>query len=112
MKRINIRSLVKELLEDKSLIVNYIELQDGGFDLSVRIDELNAKLKTSEEIDNFIDEPTHIPTAECPNIHYVCPYCYSKNIQSMYGTIKLDGSGDSTHYICEDCHKEFDILKN
>ena len=75
----------------------------------VRIDE--EKLNTSKKIDNFMDEPTHIPTAEYPNIHYVCPHCYSKNIQSMYGTINLDGSGDSTHYICEDCHKEFEIKK-
>lgn len=110
---INIRSVVKELLENEYLIVSYNELKNG-FDLSVRIDEekLNTKLNTSEKIDNFMDELPHIDTAECPNMHYVCPHCYSKNIQAMYGTIKLDGSNQSTHYICEDCHKEFDILKN
>ena len=37
--RIDIRGLVKELLENKNLIVNYNELNDGGFDLSVRINE-------------------------------------------------------------------------
>lgn len=37
--RIDIRPLVKELLENENLIVNYNELNDGGFDLSVRINE-------------------------------------------------------------------------
>ena len=36
---INVRPLVKELLENENLIVSYVELNNGGFDLSVRIDE-------------------------------------------------------------------------
>lgn len=39
-----------------------------------------------------------------------CPYCGSYNIQSMYGTIILDGkTTKTTHYMCKDCHKEFDV---
>lgn len=67
--KITIRELVKELLEDKSLIVNYNEFQDGGFDLSVRVDE--EKLNTSEEIDKILDEPVEL----------TCPKCGSKNIK-------------------------------
>lgn len=37
----NARPFVKELLENENLIVSYVELNDGGFDLSVRIDEDN-----------------------------------------------------------------------
>ena len=106
--KIDIRSLVKELLENECLIVSYNELKNG-FDLSVRIDE--EKLNTAEKIDNFMDELPHIDTAEYPNIQYVCPHCYSKNIHCMYGTINLDGSNHRTHYICEDCHTEFDVSK-
>lgn len=35
---IRIRDLVKQLLDNEYLIVNYNENIDGGFDLSVRID--------------------------------------------------------------------------
>ena len=58
--RISIRHLVKELLENDYLIVNYNELKDGGFDLSVRIDE--------EELNKgILDEPekTNGITKEC-----------------------------------------------
>ena len=95
--KINIRELVKDLLENENLIVSYNELQDGGFDLSVRINE--EKLNTSEKIDEILDESTKIP----------CPRCGSKNIQSMYGTINIDGSGNLTHYICNNCREEFEI---
>jgi len=56
-----------------------------------------------------MDKPTYIHTAVNPNIQYVCPHCYSNKIHSMYGIINVDGSNLRTHYICEDCHKEFDI---
>lgn len=88
---INVRSLVKELLENKNLIVNYNELCDGGFDLSVRINE--------EELNSLEEEKTNS----------TCPYCGSNNVQSMYGTTYLDGINQRIHYICEDCHKEFDV---
>ena len=39
----------------------------------------------------------------------LCPHCYSSNIQSMYKTINLDGSNNRAHYICKDCHKEFEV---
>lgn len=67
--RITIRELVKELLENDYLIVGYIELQDGGFDLSVRINE--EKLNTSEKIDKILNEPVEL----------TCPKCGSKNIK-------------------------------
>lgn len=35
----DIRELVKELLEDRRLIISYIEFYNGEFDLSVRIDK-------------------------------------------------------------------------
>lgn len=40
-----------------------------------------------------------------------CPYCGSKNVQYMYGTATLTTNKNqmSCHYICEDCHKEFDV---
>lgn len=37
--KITIRDMVKELLENEYLLVEYRELPNGGFDLSVRIDE-------------------------------------------------------------------------
>lgn len=101
---INIRELVKKLLEDETLIVSYNELKNG-FDLSVRIDE--EKLNTSEKIDKILNEPVEL----------TCPKCGSKNIQSIYGTIKLDGlgkldsSGHLIHYICNNCQEEFEIQK-
>lgn len=70
------------------------------------------KVKKEEMIKNFVDEPIHTLTIENPNIQYVCPYCHSKNIKSIYGTINVDGSNHRTHYICGDCHKEFDVDKN
>ena len=39
----------------------------------------------------------------------ICPKCYSANVKALYGTINLDGSGNLHHYICEDCHKEFEV---
>lgn len=56
---INVRPLVKELLENKDLIVSYVELDNGGFDLSVRIDEEEANrayLPRDNELDNKIEE--------------------------------------------------------
>lgn len=48
---INIRNLVKELLENEYLKVSYNELENG-FDLSVRINE--EKLNTTErEVKNY-----------------------------------------------------------
>ena len=40
---ISVRELVRYLLQDKFLIVAYTEFPDGGFDLSVRIDEEELK---------------------------------------------------------------------
>lgn len=88
---INVRLLVKELLENRNLIVNYNELYDGGFDLSVRI---------NNEILNGVEEE---------KINSTCPYCGSMRVKSLYGTINCDGSNKRLHYICEDCHKEFDL---
>ena len=39
----------------------------------------------------------------------ICPHCLSTNVQSLYGTINLDGSNNKIHYICENCQKEFDV---
>ena len=94
---INVRPLVKELLENKYLIVNYNELNDGGFDLSVRINE--------EELNSLEEEKTNS----------TCPYCGSTNAHYMYGTAYMygttskNGSKFSCHYICKDCLKEFDV---
>lgn len=94
--RIDIRGLVKELLENKNLIVNYNELNDGGFDLSVRI---------NEEAVNSMSELTPERLA--------CPYCGSNNVQCMYGITALSTNGNinkiTRHYLCNDCHKEFDV---
>lgn len=39
-----------------------------------------------------------------------CPYCGSNNVQRMYETVLLtDRKQYSSHYICKDCHKEFDV---
>ena len=89
--RINVRNLVKELLENKNLIVNYNELNDGGFDLSVRINEELAG-ETWYELKK-VD----------------CPHCASTNVKVLYGTINTDNSHYTKHYICEDCHKEFNV---
>lgn len=42
-------------------------------------------------------------------IKATCPSCCSQNVKEMYGTINLDGSNNRTHYMCLDCHKEFDV---
>lgn len=39
----------------------------------------------------------------------MCPNCYSMRVKSLYETINCDGSNKRLHYICEDCHKEFDL---
>lgn len=62
--------------------------------------------KTKREM---MDGPSRLHTTGSPQ--YVCPHCYSTNIRSMYGIINLDGSNDRTHYICNECHKEFDVDK-
>lgn len=63
--RISIRSLVKELLEKDYLIVDYIELQDGGFDLSVRINE--------EELNKgILDEPAKTNGITKENVENLC----------------------------------------
>ena len=54
MSNKNVRLLVKELLENEYLIVNYNESNDGGFDLSVRINE--EKFNTLEKINKIMDE--------------------------------------------------------
>ena len=43
-----------------------------------------------------------------------CPYCGSTNVQYMYGTITPFNYTNnlqtmSSHYMCLDCHKEFDV---
>lgn len=89
--RITIRDFVKELLENESLLVSYNELGNGGFDLSVRVNEELAG------------------QACCEPEKVACPYCSSTRVKSLYGTINCDGSNNRIHYICEDCHKEFDV---
>lgn len=107
---IDIRTLVKELLEDENLIVSYNELNDGGFDLSVRINE-EVLNRVEEKIDVSYDKGVvdYLKKASGKYIPTHCPHCGSKNVQSMYGTINLDGSGQLTHYICKDCQKEFEV---
>lgn len=39
----------------------------------------------------------------------ICPRCYSTNVKTLYVISKSDGSNTFNHYICEDCHKEFDV---
>lgn len=92
--RIDVRGLVKELLENKNLIVNYNELNDGGFDLSVRINE--------EEVNSM---------SELTPEGLTCPYCGSTNVQYMYGitTLLTNGNQVTRHCLCKDCHKEFDV---
>lgn len=97
---INIRPVVKELLENKNLIVSYNELNDGSFDLSVRINE--AMLNRAERKIDSVTDSIFNPKVSCP-------HCGSKNVQSMYGTINIDGSGQVSHYICNDCQEEFEI---
>lgn len=54
--RINVRDLVKELLENENLKVNYNELNDGGFDLSVRINEEVVNMAEQEDITEIVDK--------------------------------------------------------
>lgn len=108
--RINIRSLVKELLENENLIVNYNELNDGGFDLSVRI---NEELSTSGYVntDNDAELPSYKTSTNIThnNNDIFCPNCGGSDVVVMYGKATLDGKPTATHYICNKCHKEFDV---
>lgn len=95
--KINVRGLVKELLENENLIVNYNELNNGGFDLSVRINEEavnRAEIKTESTINPIT----------------TCPHCGSKNVQFMWGTALMttNKSELSHHYLCRNCLEEFD----
>lgn len=38
-----------------------------------------------------------------------CPNCGSSNVTRMYGVTEITGVHLRTHYICEDCQKEFDV---
>ena len=99
--RIDVRPLVKELLENENLIVNYNELNNGGFDLSVRInEEEKACCEPEKGKQNWEQEIV------------ICPHCGSNNIQYMYGTaLVYTGNKNqfTCHYLCKDCHKEFDV---
>lgn len=56
--------------------------------------------------------PTITPTTITGEIKTIqCPYCGSKNVQYMYGTTTLltNKNQFSCHYICNECHKEFDV---
>lgn len=108
--RISIRTLVKELLENENLIVNYDERDDGGFYLSVRINE--EALNTSDLSEIKKDKHTvYVPVEK--SVEIVCPHCGSKNTKEMYGTATLPNDGKAqiltVHYICNDCMKEFDV---
>lgn len=112
--RISIRGLVKELLENENLIVSYDELNDGGFDLSVRFDE--EALNTFEEINKINKDSYDKGIGEYvrtsgESIPITCPYCCSIDVQYMYGTALLSTERNevSRHYICKNCHKEFDV---
>ena len=104
--RIEVRPLVKELLENKNLIVNYNELNNGGFDLSVRINE--EELNTVEV---KTDSTVYVPSKDLSK--RPCPHCGSKNTTEMYGTTTLPSNGkaqiSTVHYICQDCMAEFDV---
>lgn len=39
----------------------------------------------------------------------VCPNCYSTNIKALSATYNPYDSMCLTHYICQDCHKEFEV---
>ena len=44
----------------------------------------------------------------------MCPHCGSLNTQYMYGTATVydytkGGQSLTSHFLCKDCHKEFDV---
>lgn len=39
----------------------------------------------------------------------ICPHCYSNRVTSLYERMNLDGSNVRKHYICENCHNEFEV---
>lgn len=52
-RRIMIRPLLEDLLQDTDLIITYIELPNGGFDLSVRyVDDIDDILNVETKIPN------------------------------------------------------------
>lgn len=69
---------------------------------------------TPQEIDEFIT--IHNTTTVMSNganyetgtIRICCPKCYSTKVKALYGTSR-DGGENYTHYICNDCHEEFDV---
>lgn len=105
--RITIRSLVKELLENGNLIVNYNELNDGGFDLSVRINKEAVNTLAKEKTDSTVYVPVE-NLSKRP-----CPHCGSRNTKDLYGTATLPANGKAqiltAHFICQDCMTEFDV---
>ena len=80
---------------------NFIE-KDAEYHKDIhRIADALEKIAKSLEITDSNTNP----------ILSTCPYCGSNNIQYMYGTAAMLTNKNqlSCHYICKDCHKEFDV---
>lgn len=75
----------------------------------------NALEKIAKSLENPLNdkEPqgvsSHINSDIKPST--ICLYCGSTNVQYMYGTALATPTKNqfTCHYICEDCHKEFDV---
>lgn len=73
----------------------------------------NALEKIAKSLENPLTnvEPQDVSSHINLNLKPVitCPHCVSTNVKALYGMSTIDGKTISTHYICKDCHKEFNV---
>lgn len=87
-----------ELLKSEIRALNYYVSRSGEFNIDVAITMIDAIKEIAEGL-----KPCELKEDKS----VTCPNCYSHNVEMMFGTTTFDGH--TMHYICEDCHKEFDV---
>lgn len=61
--------------------------------------------------DDGVESPSYETSINIAHINndIFCPNCGGSDVVVMYGKVTLDGKPTSTHYVCNKCHKEFDV---
>lgn len=57
----------------------------------------------------FASAPLFTAREKTDSPKILCPNCYSTNIKVLSATYISYDSTCLTHYICKDCHKEFEV---
>lgn len=79
---------------------NYVNRDEYNLNVvEVMVDEIQDIVKGLKPCEKA--EGTIYPTS-------TCPHCGSSNVQCMFAET-INGCCVSGHYLCEDCHKEFNV---